>query len=131
MRVIPVIYWPQSGAGRLNEQPITFGATLSTGNFVVINSPLGGAGDPSSQVTIYDGFVAGERAMVLGGPGANAVVGSNVNLGSGAILDRSSVGANSTIGPRAYIARSRLPEGTVVPPNAIIIDNRPRGTVQW
>src|SRR5262249_31447192 len=84
-------------------QPITFGAALAPGNFVVVNSPPGTAPDSTSQLTIYDGFVAGDRAVILGGPQANAAIGSNVNVGAGAVIDRSTIGANSTIGPRAYI----------------------------
>lgn len=113
-------------------QPFIFGSTLSTGNYVVINSPLGtSASNSGSGITIYDGFQAQDRSVILGGPGAHAVIGGNVLVGPSAVLDRTSVGAGSTIGARAYVAHSTLPDNTVVPPGAIIINNTRVGTVQW
>jgi carbonic anhydrase/acetyltransferase-like protein (isoleucine patch superfamily) len=113
-------------------QPFTFGSTFTTGDFVVINSPLGtSASNSGSGITIFDGFQAQDRSVILGGPGANVVMGGNVVVGSGAVLDRTSVGAGSTIGPRAYVANSTIPDNTTVPAGAIIINNRVVGSIQW
>jgi len=113
-------------------QPFVFGSSLQTGDFVVINAPLGSSASGSeSGLTIYDGFVAEDRAVILGGPGARATIGGNVRVGSSAVLDRSSVGAGSTIGSRAYVANSNLPNFTQVPAGAIIINNVQVGIIQW
>ncbi|WP_406697973.1 carbonic anhydrase/acetyltransferase [Singulisphaera sp. Ch08] len=113
-------------------QPFVFGSTFTSGDYVVINSPLGSnVASTNSGITIYDGVQAGDRSVILGGPGANVSLGGNVIIGAGAVLDRTTVGAGSTIGARAYVAHSTIPDNTVIPVGAIIINNKLVGSIQW
>lgn len=113
-------------------QPFIFGSTFTSGDYVVINSPLGtNAAGSGSGITIYDGVQAGDRSVILGGPGANVSLGGNVLIGPGAVLDRTTVGAGSTIGARAFVAHSTIPDNTNIPAGAIIINNQRVGSIQW
>jgi carbonic anhydrase/acetyltransferase-like protein (isoleucine patch superfamily) len=106
-------------------QPITIGSISQTGNAVTINSPLGG------QLTIGERFVAGTGAIILGGNNVKAVIGNDVSIGSGAVVDRSSLGNGSTVGNRAYVLNSTFPAGTSIPGGSIYINNKLVGSVQW
>ncbi|SIO40577.1 Carbonic anhydrase or acetyltransferase, isoleucine patch superfamily [Singulisphaera sp. GP187] len=113
-------------------QPFVFGSTFTSGDYVVINSPLGSnVASTGSGITIYDGVQAGDRSVILGGPGAKVSIGGNVIIGAGAVLDRSTIGAGASIGARAYVANSTIADGTVVPTGAIIINNKLVGSIQW
>lgn len=113
-------------------QPFIFGSTFTSGDYVVINSPLGSnVASTNSGLTIYDGVQAGDRSVILGGPGAKVSIGGNVIIGEGAVLDRTTVGAGSTIGARAYVANSTIPDNTAIPAGAIIINNKLVGSIQW
>ena len=69
-------------------QPITIGSIARTGNGVTINSPQGG------QLTIGQNFVAGNAAVLLGGTSSvKAVIGDDVSIGNGAVVDRRSLGS--------------------------------------
>jgi carbonic anhydrase/acetyltransferase-like protein (isoleucine patch superfamily) len=106
-------------------QPITIGSIGQTGNGVTINSPLGG------QLTIGQNFVAANGATILGGNNVKAVIGDNVYIGAGAVVDRSSLGSGATVGNRAYVSQSTFPAGSNIPAGSIYINNRLVGTVQW
>jgi len=106
-------------------QPITIGSIAKTGSHVTINSPLGGT------LAIGTGFRAGSSAVVLGGPNVNARLGDSVTIGSGAVVDRTSLGSGSTVGKGAYLLNSSFPAGMVIPPGAIYINNKFDGYVQW
>jgi carbonic anhydrase/acetyltransferase-like protein (isoleucine patch superfamily) len=106
-------------------QPIKIGWVTHTGLHVTINSPLGGT------LTIGNNFTAGDRAVILGGPNFDAVIGDNVNIGAGAVVDRTSLGSGSKVGPGAYLLESTFPANTVIPPGAIYIKNKFMGTVRW
>jgi carbonic anhydrase/acetyltransferase-like protein (isoleucine patch superfamily) len=106
-------------------QPITLYAITETGRGVTINSPLGGS------LTVDPSLQAGNGAVILGGDSANFVIGPNVSIGANSVVSQSSLGAGTVIGSHAYVFGSTLPAGTVVPDNAIIIRNKPAGTVQW
>ena len=106
-------------------QPITIGSIVRTGPHVTINSPLGGT------LAVGTGFRAGSGAVILGGPGVNARLGDSVTIGSGAVVDRTSLGSGSTVGKRAYLLNSSFPAGTIIPPGAIYINNKLDGYVQW
>jgi len=116
----------RSNAIRADEgQPIIIGSIARTGNFVTINSPLGG------MLTIGRNFRAGTGAVILGGPNVNAKIGDDVTIGSGAVVDRTSLGSGSTVGPGAYLSTSTFPAGTVIPAKAIYIKNKFQGYVRW
>jgi carbonic anhydrase/acetyltransferase-like protein (isoleucine patch superfamily) len=105
-------------------QPIQIGSIAHTGEFVAISSPLGGT------LTIGRNFRAGSHAVILGGPNVKAQLGDDVSIGSGAVLDRTSLGSGSTVGPDAYLLNSTLPAGTVIPARAIYINSKFQGFVQ-
>jgi carbonic anhydrase/acetyltransferase-like protein (isoleucine patch superfamily) len=114
----------QSSLGRRNSirgdqgQPISIGSIANTGNSVTINSPGGGA------LTIGQGFSAGRGAVILGGTSAKpAVLGDNVSIGAGAVVDRSSLGSGTTVGELAYVLNSTFPDGTNIPAGSIYINN--------
>ena len=92
---------------------------------MTINSPLGG------QLTIGQNFVAGNGATILGGNNVKAVIGDNVSIGAGAVVDRSSLGSGTTVGNRAYVFESTFPAGSNIPAGSIYINNKLVGTVQW
>ncbi len=116
----------RANAIRADEgQPITIGSIAKTGLHVTINSPLGGT------LTIGTNFRAGSRAVILGGPNVNAKVGDNVSVGSGAVVDRTSLGSGSSVGAGAYLLNSSFPANTVIPPGAIYINNKFEGDVEW
>ncbi len=105
-------------------QPIQIGSIAHTGNDVVITSPLGGT------LTIGRKFRAGSHAVILSGPNVKAQIGDDVTIGSGAVLDRTSLGSGSTVGPDAYLVSSTFPAHTVIPARAIYINNKFQGFVQ-
>jgi len=114
----------QSSLGRRNSiradqgQPITIGSIAGTGNSVTINSPEGGA------LTIGQGLAAGQGAVILGGTSAKpSVIGDNVSIGAGAVVDRSSLGSGTTVGALAYVLNSTFPAGTNIPDGSIYISN--------
>lgn len=111
-------------------QPFTFGSSFLLGNNVSINSPLSGATSTGGQMTFNNGFVAGDNAVILGGPKMNSVFDENVHIGAGAVVVGSSIGQNSTVGPRAYIDDSTLGANANIPAGAIIIKNVFKGFVQ-
>jgi carbonic anhydrase/acetyltransferase-like protein (isoleucine patch superfamily) len=106
-------------------QPITIDSIAKTGSHVTINSPLGGT------LAIGTSLRAGSGAVILGGPAVNARLGDLVTIGSGAVVDSTSLGSGSTVGKRAYLLNSSFPAGTVIPPGAIYINNEFDGYVQW
>lgn len=105
-------------------QPITIGSITQTGNNVTITSPLSG------NLTIGQNFVAGNGAVILGGPTVKAVIGDNVNIGAGAVVSQSSIGSGASIGAGSYISNSTVAAGTVIPAGTILIDNVVKGTVE-
>jgi carbonic anhydrase/acetyltransferase-like protein (isoleucine patch superfamily) len=104
-------------------QPIIIGSIARTGRSVTIGSPLGGT------LTIGLRLRAGAGAVILGGAGVKAQLGDDVTVGSGAVLDRTSLGAGSTVGPNAYLLTSTFPAHTAIPAGAIYINNRLQGFV--
>jgi carbonic anhydrase/acetyltransferase-like protein (isoleucine patch superfamily) len=114
----------QSALGRRNSiradqgQPITVGSIAQTGKSVTINSPEGGS------LTIGQRFAAAAGAVILGGTSAKpAVIGDDVTIGAGAVVDRSSLGSGTTVGALAYVLNSTFPAGTNIPNGAIYINN--------
>ncbi|MDR3635781.1 MAG: carbonic anhydrase/acetyltransferase [Isosphaeraceae bacterium] len=105
-------------------QPITIGSITQTGNNVTITSPLSGT------LTIGQNFVAGNGAVILGGPTVKAVIGDNVNVGAGAVVSQSSIGDGATIGAGAYVSNSTVAAGATIAPGTILINNVVVGTVQ-
>ena len=59
------------------------------------------------------------------------VLGDNISIGNGAIVDRTSLGAGSTVGDRAYLLNSKFPAGTNIPAGSIYINNVLVGTIEW
>jgi carbonic anhydrase/acetyltransferase-like protein (isoleucine patch superfamily) len=106
-------------------QPIVINSIGRTGRRVTINSPLGGT------LTIGKNLRTGSSVVLLGGPGVNAVLGDDVNIGSRAVVVQTSLGANSTVGAGAYLANSTFPANTDIPAKAIYINNKFVGYVQW
>ena len=85
---------------------------------VTINSPEGGS------LTIGKQFSAAGGAVILGGTSAKpSVIGDNVAIGAGAVVDRSSLGSGTTVGALAYVQNSTFPAGTSIPAGAIYINN--------
>jgi carbonic anhydrase/acetyltransferase-like protein (isoleucine patch superfamily) len=120
-----VMHLGRANSIRADEgQPITIASIMRTGPHVTINSPLGGT------LTIGRDFRAGHRAVILGGPSVNTRIGDDVNVGAGAVLDRTSLGSGSTVGPDAYLLTSTFPANTVIPAKAIYISNKFQGYVQ-
>lgn len=132
----PAIFTTQPAArvahsiGRANSirvdegQPITIGSIAHTGLHVSISSPGGGT------LTIGQGLRAGDDAVILGGPNVKAVLGDNVAIGAGAVLDRASLGSGSTVGANAYLLNSTFPANSVIPAGAIYVNNKLQGYVQ-
>jgi carbonic anhydrase/acetyltransferase-like protein (isoleucine patch superfamily) len=106
-------------------QPITVGSIARTGNGVTITSPLGGG------LTIGQAFQAQHGVVLLGGDSTTYLIGDQVNIGTNAVVAQSSLGSGTVIGSHAYVFGSTLPANSVVPANAIIINNKPAGSVQW
>jgi carbonic anhydrase/acetyltransferase-like protein (isoleucine patch superfamily) len=116
----------RANAIRADEgQPIAIDSIARTGLRVTINSPLGGT------LKIGRAFRAGSGAVILGGPNVNAEIGDGVRIGSGAVVDRTSLGSGSIVGQRAYLLNSSFPAGKVIPPKEIYINNKFEGYVQW
>lgn len=116
----------RANAIRADEgQPISIGSIAHTGSHVTINSPLGGT------LAIGKNFRAGAGAVVLSGPNVNAVLGNDVTIGDGAVVDRASLGSGSTVGAGAYLYKSTFPADTVIPPGAIYLNGKYAGQVGW
>jgi carbonic anhydrase/acetyltransferase-like protein (isoleucine patch superfamily) len=110
---------------RVDEgQPITIGSIAHTGLHVTISSPGGGT------LTIGQSFRAGNDAVILGGPSVKAIIGDDVSIGSGAVVDRTSLGSGSTVGADAYLLESTFPANTAIPAGAIYVNNKLQGFVQ-
>jgi carbonic anhydrase/acetyltransferase-like protein (isoleucine patch superfamily) len=69
--------------------------------------------------------------VVLSGSGANAKIGDDVMIQSGAVVVQTSIGSHSTVGRGAYLANSTFPANTLIPPKAIYINNKFQGYVKW
>ncbi|MFI5456175.1 MAG: hypothetical protein ACHRXM_12065 [Isosphaerales bacterium] len=106
-------------------QPIVIGSIARTGLHVTINSPLG------DTLTIGRNFRAGSNVVLLSGPSVNAKIGEKVDIGSGAVVDRTSLGSNSSVGQGVYLSGWTFPANTVIPAKAIYINNKFEGYVQW
>ena len=106
-------------------QPITIGSIARAGDNFTVNSPLGGT------LAIGENLTVGANVTILGGGGYNSVLGNDINVGSGSVLDRSSIGSGSTIGARSYIDQSTLPAGSSVAPGTIMIANQVVGHIGW
>jgi carbonic anhydrase/acetyltransferase-like protein (isoleucine patch superfamily) len=106
-------------------QPISFASYVTTGNNVTINSPVGGTVAVGTGVQIQD------NAVILGGPKTSTAISNNVTVGTGAVINDSSIYAGVTIGARAYISNSTIAANTNVPAGAIIVDNVQVGTIEW
>ncbi len=107
-----------------SSHTITIASIAHTGLHVTIGTSLGGT------LTIGRRFRAGEGAVILTGPGVTAVIGDNVSVDSGAVVDRTSLGSGSTVGANAYLLNSTFPPGTVIPAGAIYVNNKLQGFVQ-
>ncbi len=114
----------QAALGRRNAiradqgQPISVGSIAGTGYGVTINSPEGGS------LTIGHRFAAAGGAVILGGTSAKpSVIGDDVSIGAGAVVDRSSLGSGTTVGALAYVQNSTFPAGTNIPAGAVYINN--------
>jgi carbonic anhydrase/acetyltransferase-like protein (isoleucine patch superfamily) len=107
-----------------SSHPITIASIAHTGLHVTIGASLGGT------LTIGRRFRAGEGAVILTGPSVTAVIGDNVSVGSGAVVDRTSLGSGSTVGANAYLLNSSFRPGTVIPAGAIYVNNKLQGFVQ-
>jgi hypothetical protein len=106
-------------------QPINIGLIAQTGFGVTISAPLSGTGE---SFTIGQNFQADTGAVILGGPGR--IIGDNVSIGPGAVVDGSSLGSGSTIGAGAYLLNSKLPAGSNIPAGAIYINGSLTGFVK-
>jgi carbonic anhydrase/acetyltransferase-like protein (isoleucine patch superfamily) len=132
----PVVFTGQRAAplehrlGRANSirndessHPITIDSVAHTGLHVTIGASLGGT------LTIGKDFRAGAGAVILTGPSVTAVIGDDVSIGRGAVVDRTSLGPGSTIGANAYLLNSTFPANTVIPAGAIYVNNKLQGYV--
>ena len=112
------------------------GASLD-GRAVTVNAPLGGTVTTNGvtkltgTMTIGNNLVLQDGVVLLGGPSAGYTVGDNVNVGSYAVVARSSVGTGATIGARSVVLDSTVAAGQVVPPGSILINNKVVGQVGW
>ena len=105
--------------------PIVIGSIAATGEGVVIKAT------PNGSVQIGQEFVAGDFAVLLGGPTRRLLVGDGVTVGAGAVVEQSTIGNGAAIGARAYVVNSTVPAGAVVPPGTILIDDVVVGAVEW
>ena len=80
-------------------------------------------------MTIGQNFRPLDLTVILGG--STVVIGDEVEVRAGAVVERTSIGPGSIIGSRAYVADSNLAPGTVIPDGATVIDNQLRGFVEW
>lgn len=76
-------------------------------------------------------LMAGDHAVLLGGPASAYYIGTNVSLGSYAVVSRSILYDNVQVGARSYIFNSLVPANTVIPPGTIMINSKIVGQVQW
>jgi carbonic anhydrase/acetyltransferase-like protein (isoleucine patch superfamily) len=105
-------------------QTINIGSIAQTGFGVTISAPLSGTGEPFA---IGQNFRADTGAVILGGPGK--VIGDNVSIGAGAVVDGTSLGSGSTVGAGAYLLNSAFPAGTNIPAGAIFVNSVQIGSV--
>lgn len=118
-------------------QPISFAGAPTTGRAVTVNAPLGGTVTTNGvtkltgTMMIGNNLVLQDGVVLLGGPSAGYTVGDNVNVGSYAVVARSSVGTGATIGARSVVLDSTVAAGQVVPPGTILINNKVVGQVGW
>jgi carbonic anhydrase/acetyltransferase-like protein (isoleucine patch superfamily) len=109
-------------------QPFLFIAPITTGTGVTINWPIPTATANKGNFAFGQGIQIGSHAVLLGSP--NAVIGSNVSIGSQAVISGSTIGNGSTIGARAFVSGSTLKPGTNIPAGEILINNKVVGFVQ-
>lgn len=95
-------------------QPIEIGSIGQLGNFVSIHAPRNG------KLTIGQNFRAGDHAVILGG--AKAVIGDDVQVGEGSVVENTTIGSGAVVGANAYLLNANIPAGAVVPPGSIIVD---------
>ncbi len=86
---------------------------------------------PVGALTIGANFQTASHAVILGGSSATYTIGSNVSVGTDAVVKDSNLGDNVTIGAASYVYDSTLKAGTVIAPGTIYIDNKVVGTIQW
>lgn len=94
-------------------QPITIGSINRIGDNVAVHAPRGG------KLTIGQNFTADARATIIGGK--NAVIGNDVRVGAGAVVENAQIGNGASIGAGALIRNAVIPAGAVIPANAVIL----------
>jgi len=98
-------------------QPINIGSIAQTGFGVTISAPLSGTG---TTFKIGQNFRADTGAVIMGAPGL--IIGGNVSIGAGAVVDGSSLGSGTTVGAGAYVLNSTFLAGSTIPAGAIYIN---------
>jgi carbonic anhydrase/acetyltransferase-like protein (isoleucine patch superfamily) len=94
-------------------QPIEIGTLGRLGNFVSIHAPRNG------KLTIGQNFRAGDHAVILGG--TRAVIGDNVEIGAGSVVENSTIGSGAVVGERSILLNATIPAGAVIPAGSIIM----------
>jgi len=106
------------GQPPIAAQQINIGSIAQTGSGVTISAPLSGTG---AAFTIGQNFQAATGAVIMGAPGL--IIGDNVSIGAGAVVDGSSLGSGTTVGAGAYVLNFGPDKSNLLPANI------PAGTI--
>jgi len=111
---------------------VAFGRGLRLGQSVTIHplnaQPAAPAGAPAPApigfIRAGSNLVVGDNAVLTASRQSSLILGDDVRIGAGAVVDGSTIGSGASIGQGAYVANSTVAPGQVVPPGTILVNRR-------
>lgn len=97
----------------------TIGAPARLGRFVTIHPLRGG------KVTIAPGLTTGDDVVLTADANGNLKIGQSVSIGTGSVINGSTIGDGAVIGADSYIVDSTIAAGTVLPAGTFLVKNKP------
>lgn len=99
------------------DQSGTINPFAKLGRYATIHPLRGG------KVTIGPGLTTGDDVVLTADANGNLNLGANVTIGSGSVVNGSTLGDNVQIGPDSYIVDSTVPANTSIPAGTKLIKN--------
>ena len=99
------------------NQSGTIATPAKLGRFVT-NHPL-----RDGKVTIGAGLTTGDDVFLTADANGNLKIGQSVTIGTGSVINGSTLGAGVQVGPGSYIVDSTVPAGTLIPAGTKLIKN--------
>jgi len=105
------------------DQPITIGALGRIGDSVTIHGYRGG------RITAGSNLILGTGAVLAATSAGNLVIGNAVSIGDHAVVNGSTIGTGANIGAFSSISNSTVPPGATIAPGTVLVNNRVVGQV--